>query len=508
MSAVTATAPAHDAVSVQVSRIAASPHFKSSPRLVRLLEFLAGEVLAGRGDSLGEYRVGTEGFELPENFDPGQTTLVRSHAARLRKALAGYYEGEGRNDDIVISLPPSGYRLVFLCPSRPTLSRTVASKLPLLSISEFRGIGLDHAWKDFPATVAEELALRFSRAAHLRVIPHGRGASVLPPDFLLEGSIEQRGGVILVRSRLLEGTAGVQIWAKRHEFPVSRWNPAVFEEEIVEAIAVETGADYGRIDRHLLQQNTRAKSEAASLRAAMLKFKAYESDYSEKSFKAAELALQKFLKTSPANPEAHSLLGLLLVFAHCEYFRSAQPFPASALEHFAVAQAGDPNNPYARYGRLLALLMQHDYDAVAETAADFLSDPAFPPGITAAACMCLTYAKEATPRSRRFLAAHMKHNPEYPRLFQTASALEHLAAGDHAKARRDMEAAYVPGNWFSLILMLAIERAAGRPAEAKAARAELRRLCPDFGRRGREVLGRTLHPDFVDLLMAAWTARV
>ena len=508
MSAVTATAPAHDAVSVQVSRIAASPHFKSSPRLVRLLEFLAGEVLAGRGDSLGEYRVGTEGFGLPENFDPGQTTLVRSHAARLRKALAGYYEGEGRNDDIVISLPPSGYRLVFLRPSRPTLSRTAASKLPLLSISEFRGIGLDKAWKDLPATVAEELALRFSRAAHLRVVPRGRGASVLPPDFLLEGSIEQRGGLILVRSRLLEGKAGVQVWAKRHEFPVSRWNPAVFEEEIVEAIAVETGADYGRIDRHLLRQNTRAKSEAVSLRAAMLKVKAYESDYSEKSFKAAELALRKFLKTSPANPEAHALLGLLLVFAHCEYFRRAEPFPASALEHFAVAQAGDPNNPYVRYGRFVAHMLHHNHDAAAGVVEGFLADPSFPPGLTAAACMCLIYLKKAAPRARRFLSVHMRQNPEYPRLYHTAFALEHLAAGDHAKARRDMEAAYVPGNWFSLILALAVERAAGRPAEAKAVRAELRRLCPDFGRRGREVLGRTLHPDFVDLLMAAWTARV
>ena len=508
MSSIAATAPADDAVNAQVSRIAASPRFKSSPRLIRLLEFLVGEVLAGRGDSLGEYRVGTEGFGLPENFDPAQTTLVRSHAARLRKALASYYEGEGRNDDIVIALPSSGYRPAFLRSPRKGAARSAASKFPVLSVAEFRGIGLEDSRRDLPATMAEELALRLSRAAHLRIAPRSGGANVLPPDFLLEGSIEQRGKLILVRSRLLEGTAGVQIWAKRHEFPLERWNPSVFEEEIVEAIAVETGSDYGRIDRHLLRQSSKAKREASSLRAAMTKFKAYERDYSEKSFKAAEVALRKFLKTSPANPEANALLGLLLVFAHCEYFRRAESFPAAALEHFAVAQAADPNNPYVRYGRLLALLMQHDYDAVAEAAADFLSDPSFPPAIAAGACVCLAYAKKPTPRSRRLLAAHMKQNPEYPRIFHTAPALEYLAAGDHAKARRDMEAAYVPGNWFSLILALAVEHAAGRRSEAKKVRAELHRRFPDFGRYGREVLGRTLHRDFVDLLMAAWHARV
>lgn len=508
MSPVAATAPGHDEVRAQVARIAASPSFKTSPRLVRLLEFLAEEILAGRGDSLGEYRVGTEAFGLPEKFDPGEKTLVRSHAARLRKALAAYHQGPGRNDAIVISLPPSGYRLVFLRAARTFQSRLGAGQLPVLSISEYRGIGLKGPWHTLPATMAEELLLRFSRAAHLRVTPHGRGTSVLPPDFLLEGSIEKRGGRLLVRSRLIEGAAGVQIWGRRHEFSASKWNPGLFEDEIVEAIAVETGADFGRIDRHLVQQNTRAKSGTASLQAAMLKFKACEVDYSEKSFRAAELALQKFLKTSPANPEAHALLGLLLLCAHCEYFRRAEPFPASALGHLAVAQAGDPSNPYARYGRHLALLQQREYDAVAEMSAGFLADPAFPPGLAASACMCLMYAKKSTARSRRFLAAHMEQNPEYPRLFHTAFALENLAAGDHAGARAHLQKAFVPGNWFSLVLSLSVEHAADRPAEAEAARAELHRLCPDFDRCGSEVLGRSLHPEFVDLLMAGWDARV
>jgi hypothetical protein len=468
--------PLQKGIRAQLRRVLGSKSFKTSPRLSGLLEFLVGEVLAGKGDTLGEYRVGTEALGLAQDFDPGAKSFVRSHAARLRKALAAYYSGEGRNDEILISLPPVGYRVVFSKPGPAKNRRRSNANLPLLLLSEFRGIGLKAGLRDLPATVAEELSIRLSRAAHLRVARTGPGTAGLDPDFLLEGSIEHRGGKVLIRSRLMEGTSGLQIWARRHEFPAADWDAGAMEEEIIGAIAVETASDYGRIDRHLLRQGAKAKNEAASLQAAMLKFKAYENDYSEKSFRAAELALRKFLKLSPANPDAHALLGLLLFFAHLEYFRRDEPLPATALEHFAVALAGDPTNAYARYGRFLALLAQGKYSALAETGADLLSDPAFPPGVAAAVCMCLMYAKKATPRSRRILVAHMGQNPEYPRLFHTPFALEHLAAG--------------------------------RRAEAAAARAELRRLCPDFGRCGCELLGRSLHPDFAGLLMAAWEARV
>jgi TolB-like protein len=500
--------PDREEVRGQLRRICCSKNFKSSPRLTGLLEFLVEEVLSGNGDSLGEYRVGIEALGLPQDFDPGAKSLVRSHAGRLRKALAAYYSGAGRDDLILISMPDVGYCVAFSRLGVGPRRSASPAKLPLLMLAEFRGIGLKADLHDLPATVAEELSIRLARAAHLRVSRAGSGIAGLDPDFLLEGSIEHRGGKVLIRSRLMEGTTGLQIWARRHEFPAADWDLGTMEEKIIDAIAVETTSDFGRIERHLLRQGAKAKTQAASLQAAMLKFKAFETDYSEKSFRAAELALRKFLKVSPANPDAHALLGLLFFFAHLEYFRRDEPFPAIALEHFAVALAGDPTNAYARYGRFLALLAQGKYSALAETGADLLSDPSFPPGVAAAVCMCLMYAKKATPRSRRLLAAHMEKNPEYPRLFHTPFALEHLAAGRHAAARREMDQAFNSGNWFSLLLLLGVEHSAGCRAEAAAARAELRRLCPDFGRCGRELLGRSLHPDFAGLLMAAWEARV
>lgn len=484
------------------------PSAKTSPRLSGLLEFLVGEVLAGKGDSLGEYRVGTEALGLAQDFDPGAKSLVRSHAGRLRKALAAYYAGEGRNDEILIALPPVGYRVVFSKPGPAKNRRRSIAKLPMIFVAEFRGIGLKGAMRDLPATVAEELSLRLSRAAHLRVARTGAGGTALDPDFLLEGSIEHRGSNLLIRSRLMEGATGLQIWGKRHEFPANRWNPASLEEEIVEAIAVETGSDFGRIDRHLLRKNSASKREAPSLQSALLKVKAFVTDCSEKSHKAAVAALQRVLKISPANAEAHAVLGVLMLIAHCEYFRRTAPFPAAALEHFAIAQLGDPMNPYLRYGRLVEMLVSRRHKEIGSAAEELISDPDFPPGLSAFACLCQLYTRTATTRTRRFLTGYMKQNPEYPRVFHTGFALEHLAAGDLEAASREMELAHIPGYWFGPIMSLAIQQTAGLQAKAKDARAELRRLCPDFALHGREVLGRSLHPDFVDLLMSAHASRV
>jgi adenylate cyclase len=500
--------PHQERIREQLRRIRESKSFKSSPRLSGLLEFLVGEVLAGKGDTLGEYRVGTEALGLSQDFDPGAKSLVRSHAGRLRKALAAYYESEGRNDDILISLPPVGYRVVFSKPESAKNRRRSIANLPMLLVSEFRGIGLKDALRDLPVTMAEELSLRLSRAAHLRVARTGAGGAALDPDFLLEGSIEQRGSKLLIRSRLMEGATGLQIWGKRHEFPATRWNPEAMEEEIVEAIAVETGSDFGRIDRHLLWKSSTSKRDAPSLQSALLKVKAFVTDCSEKSHKAAVTALQRFLKISPANAEAHATLGVLMLIAHCEYFRRTAAFPAAALEHFAIAQVGDPRNPYLRYGRVLELLVSRRHDEVGPSADEIISDPDFPPGLSAFACLCQLYTRTATERTRRFLTGYMKQNPEYPRVFHTGFALEHLSAGNLVAAGRETELAHIPGYWFGPVMSLAIHQPAGRQAEAKAARAELRRLCPDFALHGREVLARSLHPEFVDLLMSAHASRV
>lgn len=501
-------APGKREVRTALRRVLESVPFRSSPRLQRLLTFLVGEVLAGRGDSLVQYRVATEGLELGDKFDPEKSTLVRSHAARLRKALAAYYEGEGAADELVISMPDSGYRVGFVRAGAAAAPAAAVSsdEMPLLVVSRFRGIGLKGRWSDLPASFAEELSLRLGRATHLRVALGETAARRPDVEFVLEGSIEQRGGKLLVRCRLLDAPSGVQIWSRRHEFPVERWNPAAFEEEIVGAIAVETGSDFGRIDRYLQRRPVAETDDAASYREALRKLKAYERDYSEASFLEANEALRGVIAAGSKDMSARAMLAVLLLGAHCEYFRAGEPFPDEVPELLAWLDAAGSGEPFAVYARVLLHLVRGEYAALAVAVDRLLEDPDFPPGLLAFLCLFRLYTRTADPHVRSFLAAFIKNNPEYQRLLHTGPALEYLAAGDHAAARHEMDLFPLTGNWFVRLINLAIDHAAGRTEEARAARKDFRSRFSRFDRCGEELLARFLHPDFVGLLMKAYRA--
>ena len=86
-------APPADAVRAQLDRILASPGFVNADRLSRFLRFVVERTLAGEGDQLKEYLLGTEVFDRPSDYDPRLDSIVRVEARRLRAKLAEFYAG-------------------------------------------------------------------------------------------------------------------------------------------------------------------------------------------------------------------------------------------------------------------------------------------------------------------------------------------------------------------------------------------------------------------------------
>jgi len=102
-----------DGVRAQLDRILASPGFVNADRLSRFLRFVVERTLDGEGDQLKEYRLGTEVFDRPADYDPRLDSIVRVEARRLRAKLAEYYEGPGRADPIVVRVDKGGYAAAF-----------------------------------------------------------------------------------------------------------------------------------------------------------------------------------------------------------------------------------------------------------------------------------------------------------------------------------------------------------------------------------------------------------
>jgi hypothetical protein len=85
-----------------------------SPRLTRLLRYLGERYFQGESDQLNEYNIATEVFERSKTtFDAGEDAIARVEAHRLRKRLKQYYQEEGRDHVVQLSLPSGSYVPVF-----------------------------------------------------------------------------------------------------------------------------------------------------------------------------------------------------------------------------------------------------------------------------------------------------------------------------------------------------------------------------------------------------------
>jgi len=123
---------ADEAIDFQVNRILQSEALRSSESLRRLLRYLAQKTISGEADQLKEYTIAIEGLGKPDSYDPRQESAVRLQVGRLRQKLADFYQSEGKEDPIEVSLPRGHFRLHFesRCPEAQVPVPPEAMELP------------------------------------------------------------------------------------------------------------------------------------------------------------------------------------------------------------------------------------------------------------------------------------------------------------------------------------------------------------------------------------------
>ena len=122
-----------EAVREQLERVLASELFRSAGRHSRLLRYLVERTLAGEGDQLKEYVLGTEVFDRSDSYDPRTDSIVRVEARRLRSRLEDYYRGPGTSDPMVITVPRGSYLPVFTVAAAPAAVTTPTVAAPTVT---------------------------------------------------------------------------------------------------------------------------------------------------------------------------------------------------------------------------------------------------------------------------------------------------------------------------------------------------------------------------------------
>lgn len=98
-----------EAVCAQLDRLLSSTLFRYSERLTRFLRFVIEQSLKGETGQLKESVLAIEIFDREASYDSRIDSIVRVEARRLRDKLEKYYQTEGQDDPVVITLPKGSY---------------------------------------------------------------------------------------------------------------------------------------------------------------------------------------------------------------------------------------------------------------------------------------------------------------------------------------------------------------------------------------------------------------
>ncbi len=85
----------------------------SSPALQAFFHFITDHAIAGDLDAIKEQRIGCEALGRRPDYDPATDNIVRVRAHELRSKLAKYFETEGTDEPITITIPKGSYIPVF-----------------------------------------------------------------------------------------------------------------------------------------------------------------------------------------------------------------------------------------------------------------------------------------------------------------------------------------------------------------------------------------------------------
>jgi hypothetical protein len=116
----------------ELEAVLASGIFAESPSLAKLLTYICEKYWEGEGEQLKEYSLGVEVLGRPPDFDPGENAIVRVKAHRLREKLKKYYENEGADHQLSITINPGHYVPEFLSANGDLLS-AVPGAVPEIS---------------------------------------------------------------------------------------------------------------------------------------------------------------------------------------------------------------------------------------------------------------------------------------------------------------------------------------------------------------------------------------
>jgi TolB-like protein/Tfp pilus assembly protein PilF len=226
-----------DAALNALARVLASEIFVRSNRLSQFLRFVVEQTLRGEEEGLKEYTIGTGAYGRRPDFDPGQDTIVRTEARRLRNKLKDYYETEGQSDDVVIFMRSGSYvpaiRWRASLDGQSQVPTRIADELWVqgdgvrVTLTAFQAHANDPIASECAFGITDDLLHRLVQTPGVRVVSpaprsvsqdhdSGRSNEELEAQIILDGTVRSEHNRLRVSARV-STARGLLLWSQRFD---------------------------------------------------------------------------------------------------------------------------------------------------------------------------------------------------------------------------------------------------------------------------------------------------
>ncbi len=310
-----------------------------------------------------------------------------------------------------------------------------------------------------------------------------------------------------VSVQLTDSRTGQQIWSDSYKVDLEAAGLIATEEDIARNVIAAIADEFGIIARRLSKESRTKPPAELSSYDALLRYHHYMLVMTPAAGEQAFAALQQATEREPEYGSAWSALANL--YAHVYVFdRPGIESPLEIATEYALRGAAlEPANQLTRTILAWIYLLNDEYDLCLGEADAALALNPHSPNYSGTIGYVLTLYGEFE-RGRALLEEAIALNPCHPRWFHHGLFVYHLKRGEYEMAYKEaVEVGFLIG-WWDPAMRMAILGKLGRTSEASASARQLLELKPDFERRIRELLPRTVksadvREDFLDGLRKA-----
>lgn len=388
-----------------LARILQSPDFDATPRSRRFLTYIVEETLGGRAERIKAFSIATDVFGRGADFDAHSDPIVRLEAGRLRRALEQYYQGAGREDPVIISIPKGAYVPIFRAPAAlrpsppgelpvprplvaaataifgllavaawfavasPWLADPDAPAVPRLLVRPFEDLTRSGNSTTFAKGLTHEITGQMAKFRDI-VTVEDRNADANAAEtarYELGGSVSLTEDKVRLQARIVSTEDARVLWAQTYEADFEPSQVIEIERIIASQVATALGQPYGVIFRADSERDVSYPPDDWAAYSCTLSYYAYRANVDAKTHPVVRSCLEEAVARFPNYATAWALLAQTYI----DEIRFGYPIdpsmsPASLDRALAAARRAmelDPQNVRALQAEMFALYFKGQIEA-------------------------------------------------------------------------------------------------------------------------------------------------